>query len=134
MAFRIPRPASAFSIDKPRKGGRREEAKHLAFVRSLPCACCGTRASIEAAHVRFGAPSYGKTTTPMAQKPDDRWTVPLCTKHHREGPEAQHGTNERAWWSAQRLDPLALAQALHACSGDVELGEHVVAEARRKGR
>jgi hypothetical protein len=133
MGFRIPRHPEAFTRDKPRKGGRQEEAKHLAFVRSLPCAVCGKRIHVEAAHVRYAEPAYGKTTAGMGVKPDDRWAVPLCAPHHREAPDAQHAGNERAWWLGHRIDPLALAQALHACSGDEEMGEHVVQAARTRG-
>jgi hypothetical protein len=49
----------------------------------------------------------------MQTKPDDRYALPVCRGHHRDGPDAQHRTNERAWWSAHGIDPLSLAAQLY---------------------
>lgn len=134
--YRIPRPATAFSLDRDRKsrGGRREERDHLGFIRKLPCLCCGRRAMVEAAHVRYPDPAYGKGMTPMGAKPDDRWCVPLDAPCHRTGPDAQHADNEAAWWSRQGIDPLAVAAALYSCSGDEEAAELIIQAARQKAR
>lgn len=87
---------------------REEDPAYLAYVRTLPCLVCGRR-PCDAAHIRSAAPQYGKRHTGMAEKPDDRWTLPLCRQHHAE----QHSTNELAWWAAQDIDPFALAAALY---------------------
>ena len=50
----------------------------------------------------------------MQRKPSDRFAVPLCAAHHREGPKAQHAAGERAWWAARGIDPYALAETLYA--------------------
>jgi hypothetical protein len=59
----------------------------------------------------------------MAEKPDDKWTTPLCRKHHDE----QHASgNELFWWASKGIDPFGLALALHDASGDDEIGEAIV--------
>lgn len=134
MASQINRPATAFSLDPSRKGqkGRIEDGAHLRFIRSLPCLVTGRTDRVEAAHIRFGEPLVGKPKTPMGRKPDDSWVVPLCAWAHREGPNAQHRANERAWWIDQRIDCLAIAAALYACSGDREAAVTIIIRARRE--
>ena len=104
MSFRIPRDPEAFTLDKPEKRSqrRKREDGHLAFIRKLPCCRCGSWSRVEAAHIRFASPVHNKPGTAMAQKPDDRWTVPLCDRDHRTGPDAQHNANEREWWEPRR--------------------------------
>ena len=89
---------------------REKDAKHLDYVRSLPCAICKDNTSTEAAHIRTAALVHGKSHTGMAEKPSDRWAVPLCGKHHRE----QHSMNENAFWSCYRINPFILAMTLRA--------------------
>lgn len=101
-----------------RKEGQRQPRKrdnaYLAWLRRQPCVICGTRERVEAAHVRAGYPSAGWAPTGMAQKPDDQRAVPLCAHDHREGPNAQHRANERAWWANHGIDPPDLCRALYA--------------------
>lgn len=66
----------------------------------------------------------------MGEKPSDRWTVPLCVGHHRQAKDSQHTTNEREWWHALNIDPIALAQALHTRSGDAEAMLDIVNSSR----
>lgn len=66
-------------------------------------------------------PSVAKPLTGIAIKPDDKFTVPLCGMHHRE----QHAHHEASWWTAYDRDPVKLALALYAVSGDHELGERI---------
>jgi hypothetical protein len=54
---------------------------------------------------------FGKLPTGMSER-DDPWIVPLCPNHHRLLNESQHGMNERIWWQAQEIDPLALCKRL----------------------
>lgn len=103
------------ALDRSRAGQRTPRVRdnaYLAWVRRLPCVCCGSAARIEAAHIRASYPSAGWAPTGMAQKPDDVRVVPLCSTCHREGPDAQHRSNERAWWSARGIDPPDLCAAL----------------------
>jgi hypothetical protein len=90
---------------------------HLRFVRTLQCVLCGDNTSVEAAHVSYADSHAGKWyEKSIAGKVSDRWTVPLCSKHHRE----QHSTDEWTWWQLQDRDPVKIAQALWIASGDVE--------------
>jgi hypothetical protein len=103
------------------------DAQHLDFVRSLPCAVCGDDVSTEAAHIRSGELMYGKEHTGMAQKPHDRWTVPLCGAHHRE----QHSQGEFRWWKAKGVNPFTLAMTLHDISGNHEMALTAIERHRR---
>ena len=109
--------------------GRVRDNGHLAFVRRLPCACGCLRTPCDAAHVRYADLARGKTATGMAVKPSDCWTVPLTRACH----EAQHGMNERAFWSSKGVDPLDLAERLYAVSGDEEAGARIIADAVSAG-
>ena len=98
---------------------RERDNAHLAFIRRLPCVATFVRTGAQvfgcdAAHVRFGDPQRGKRHTGMAEKPDDKWTVPLTRTAHDE----QHGQNERAFWSGLGIDPIDLCEALYAVSGN----------------
>ena len=95
---------------------RVHSAGHLAFIRSLPCCICSNNIETEACHIRHSGPD--KPHAGIAQKPDDRWTVPMCGAHHRK----QHSMNERAFWVSQGIDPLKLAVRLWGVSGDYEAG------------
>ena len=134
-AFRIARPLEAFSTEPSRRGRKRPRAaatSHLEWIRSLPCVVTGRYGNIHAAHIRYGDAIYGKRPSGTGEKPDDKWTVPLHGDMHTDGPEAQHGENERAWWASRGIDPLRVAAALWACSGDDEQAE-VILRAAREG-
>lgn len=98
------------------KRPRQHDADHLAFVRQLPCIVCGDDLTVEAAHIRFSDLHAGKRSTGMAEKSDDKFTVPLCSKCHR----AQHRCSERGWWEAKAIDPVKVALALYVNHGDHE--------------
>ena len=136
MGFRFPRHPEAFSKDRDRKarGGRRQEQNHLAYIRQLPCAVCGKRGGVEAAHLRLAAPTYGKGNTGMGTKPDDCWVVPLDSGCHRTNADSQHAGSEVEFWSRHGIDPFLLALKLHAVSGDVDAGEEIIQTARAKAK
>lgn len=121
MAVQIVRPATAFQdTSRRRKQPRVKEESHLAFIRSLPCCVCGKHGPSEAAHIRMADARYAKRASGTAEKPSDRFTVPLCPRCHRLGPDAQHSMNERVFWEIQKIDVIVVAAALHAFSGDEE--------------
>lgn len=127
MAVEIRRPDTAFSLSPGKKKRPRQfDNQHLAFVRGCSCAVCGRR-PVEAAHVRMPSLIDGKRETSTAEKPSDKWVVPLCPEHHRE----QHSENERAWWAKQGIDPIRLCLALWASTGDEDGAEVILAHARR---
>jgi hypothetical protein len=89
---------------------RQHDDDYLNFIRSQRCCLCGTNEGVEAAHLRIGSIGDGKPPTGMGEKPSDRWTLPLCSKHHRE----QHSfCNELEWWSSYGIDPFSLAMRYH---------------------
>lgn len=85
--------------------GRVRDNPYLAYLRRQPCEICGTTQRIEAAHIRTGYPDAGWPPTGMQVKPSDFRALSLCALCHREGPDAQHRSNERAWWSARNIYP-----------------------------
>lgn len=105
---------------------RQHNETHLDFIRGLPCLLCLDNTSTEAAHIRFSDPRAAKRHCGIAERPDDRWTLPLCNTHHRE----QHAMNEREFWQAQRLDPIFYALALWNVTGDAEAAETIIRNAR----
>lgn len=90
---------SELAFSEPR---RIRNSGHLAFVASKPCLICG-RNRAHAHHLKFAQP------TALGRKVSDEFTVPLCSVHHRE--LHQHG-DERVWWAAHKIDPLAAAGEL----------------------
>lgn len=127
----VPRPATAFALSSGKKRPRQHRDSHLDFIRSLPCLCCPAPAPSEAAHVRYGSLRHGKRSTGLGEKPSDQWAVPLCPRDHREGPDAQHSTNEEHWWKLRGIDPLVVAALLYANSGDVEAGTMIIMDWRQ---
>ena len=88
------------------KERRVRDASHLAFVARHSCLICGRRPA-QAHHVRFAQPRA------LGMKVSDEFTVPLCVGHH----DAVHRTgDERAWWAARQIDPLAVAVQLWTSS------------------
>lgn len=89
---------------------RQKDAKHLDYIRSLPCCICGENTTVEAAHIRTGSSEHGKPITGMQEKPSDAWCLPLCGLHHRE----QHTMNEMEFWHLHGIDPFMLAITLRS--------------------
>lgn len=126
-AYQIERPATAFSLSTGKqKRPRKKDDNHLRWIRTLPCVVTGSR-PVDAAHVRYADPVYGKREVGGAEKPDDRWAVPLCRSEH----DAQHKMNERDYWKSKSIDPCAVALALFGMSGDDEMAEVILRHARK---
>lgn len=109
---------------------RREYPAHLRFIRTLPCCVCLNNIETEAAHIRMSFAPLLKVNAGVGAKAHDFWVVPLCNSHHT----LQHNIgNEDAFWNDPEVDinPLLLALALYAHSGDSEHAERIVANARR---
>jgi len=85
-----------------------ENDRHLAWVRSLPCAIGSVRcgAITHAHHVRE------RSGGGVGMKPGDRWAVPLCPAHHSEG----HTTGWKTFEERHRVDLRAVAVGLAAAS------------------
>jgi hypothetical protein len=136
MSFRIAR-EQTFGIPKaPKKRPKvdpdaRKLKDHLHIVHALPCVVCGSRERIEAAHLRMADIERGKDYTAKGKKPSDKWITPLCARHHREGPDAQHNGSERAFWERHGIDPITLCQRLWEATGDLEAMMFVIRTARQ---
>ncbi len=103
---------------------RAENAEHLRFIRSLPCIVCHDNTSTQAAHIRFGDYKAGKRHSGLGEKPDDRFTLPMCSFCHG----MQHREGEHPYWNVRsRIDPIKAAMALWLVSGDHEAGERIIA-------
>lgn len=98
---------------------RVRDPDYLAWLAGAPCVACFMEqgrmvTGVHCAHVRYADAAAGKRATGMAEKPSDRWCLPLCPTHHNMGGQmSQHAHGERAWWEARGLDPLALCEALN---------------------
>lgn len=103
---------------------RIRDKAHKGFIAALPCIACAcegvTRYGVEVAHVRHGYPGWRPTG--MAEKPSDHRTVPLCTEHHRTGPDAQHSMREDRWWAKWGIYPPTLCADLVAAYPDLRDG------------
>jgi hypothetical protein len=88
---------------------RIKDAKHLDYIRSLPCTICGDNTTTEAAHLRTSNIDLGKNDHGWG-RPSDKWVLPLCGRHHRE----QHTMNELKFWASYGIDPFLTAMKLRA--------------------
>lgn len=130
MAARLAIPDTAFRTSHGKKRPRIEDGKYLAWIRGLPCVVTGRRDGIEAAHVRYGDPIFGKRETGKGERPDDRWALPLHCDQHRD--QHAHG-DERGWWkNIIRMDPLQVCLALYHISGDDQAALGILDEARKR--
>jgi hypothetical protein len=97
---------------------RQVDNAHLAFVRSQPCCVCGSMRNVEAAHIRLACPAIGKRETGMAEKPDDKFSTPLCHYHHQGSILAQHKVGEQIFWfEIHGRNPFEIAARLWIESG-----------------
>ena len=129
MSYAIRRPPTAFSnapVGKQEKRRRVEDRAHLEWIRTLPCVITGTR-PVDAAHIRFASNIYGKRATGAGEKPDDKWSLPLSRGKHNE----QHSMDEELFWTRYGLDPLRIALALFANSGDDDQARLILSEAMK---
>lgn len=128
MSFRIVRPGTAFANDTRTgkvKKPRVKAAEHLKWIRTLPCLVTGQR-PVDAAHIRYADPDYGKGYTGKGEKPADKWVVPLCRYEH----DMQHRMSEYDYWRIKGINPVQVASALWANSGDDEAGLLIIKRAR----
>ena len=130
MASQVSRPDTAFSIDRrSRQRQPRQHAEaHLAWIRTLPSIVPGLE-KVEAAHVRYQDPRYAKPSVGMAEKPDDKWVVPLAADQHRR----QHSMSERSFWKERGIDPVFAAALLWVHTGNDEAAKQIIRNAKIVG-
>jgi hypothetical protein len=102
---------------------RERDRNHSKFVASQPCLLCG-RTPSDAHHVKYAE------ARAMGRKVSDKFTVPVCRLHHRE--LHRHG-DERAWWEAQGIDPLAIAANLWGRTRTITTSIDTTSEHKRPG-
>jgi hypothetical protein len=107
------------------RSARVEEPSHLVAIRQLPCLKCGMEPCGEAAHVRESSAAHKKQNT-MQAKPDDKFSVPLCSGCHTRDPDSQHKLGEMTFWAAVGLNPLLVCEDLHKVSPDIVVMRAVV--------
>jgi hypothetical protein len=101
---------------------RRENPKHLRFVSERPCIICGYT-PCDAAHIKMADARVLKPQeSGIGCKADDRFTLPLCRRHH----DQQHAMPERRFWQRYHLDPILLSLALYSISGDEQEGDRLI--------
>lgn len=98
------------------KTPRVEVPSHLAAIRKCPCVACGEDLGCEAAHVRMASAAHGKRATGGQEKPDDKWTLPLCRDCHT----GQSNVGELTFWYAIELSPFLICERLFAASPNIE--------------
>jgi hypothetical protein len=125
---RVVLPTTAFSRQPTGKHSRPvKEKSYLVWLHDLPCIVTG-RLGVEAAHISYPAPAYGKLGRAKGQKESDRWAVPLCAEEHRN----QHSMGERTYWALQGIDPCLVALALHGAYPNTGLALLVIQNIERK--
>lgn len=131
LATKIPTKPTAFPLSRGQKKRPREfAADHLDFVRRMPCCIANCHNPAQAAHIRMGAMMYGKPDSGTAEKPSDKYAVPLCEEHHLTGRGAQHRIGERAFWKAAGIECVILSALLWQVTGDDDAGRLIVENAR----
>ena len=95
---------------------------HCNFIRSLPCVVCSNPAETELVHVRFSDARAAKINPGSAQKPEDNWTLPLCSQHHRD----QHDLGEVVFWAWHKIDPTFVCMALWINSGNTQAAQTII--------
>ncbi|CDX26946.1 conserved hypothetical protein [Mesorhizobium plurifarium] len=132
MASRVAPSKTAFRTSaRAREVEPVKNARHLAWIRTLPSAVSGHEGCV-AAHLNFADRRYGKPERGKGKKADDRWVLPLTPYEHTDGPDAQHRTGkEKAWWDARGIDATTLANDLWRVSGDTETALVILQEALR---
>jgi hypothetical protein len=103
----------------PAREPRQHNERFLRALRRLPCLVCGVSGRTEAAHIRMTSAEWhektgARTGAGAGEKPHDRWALPLCAMHHREGPQAEHVIGTLAFWKLHKMDPHKIASELYA--------------------
>ncbi len=97
---------------KPTTGNFRrpriKDLRHLKVIRQLPSVISG-QYPCEACHIRYSDKRFTKRETGMAERPDDRWTLPMTRDEHI----SQHMMNELEFWESKNIDATALAWVLY---------------------
>lgn len=112
---------------------RVRDKEHLARVAKLFCLPCYMRGvktwPVQVAHIRMSLPEAGWREFGKSEKPHDWRTFPACPRCHLDGPDAQHRSNEAAWWRRLDVYPPAFCAALQEAFGKRDPGMAVLRRA-----
>lgn len=100
--------ASPRPVKRKSKYARRERFfGYMAFIKTLPCMCCGRKYGTEAAHCG---------DRPFGQKCSDMETLPLCKDDHTEGKHSIHKDAKHFWefWGINREEMFKKYQQMYA--------------------
>jgi hypothetical protein len=101
---------------------RRENSNHLCFISERPCVICGYT-PCDAAHIKMADARVLKPQeSGIGCKADDRFTLPLCRRHH----DQQHSMPERRFYQRYHIDPILLSLALYSISGDEQEADRLI--------
>ena len=104
-----------------RREGNCEE--HRRLIKMLPCCVTGKAAPNDGHHLKSG-PAKGERA--LGRRATDRWLVPLCRQAHDEL-ERISSRLELSWFRERGIDdPVELAAALWANTGDLERMTRIV--------
>ncbi len=107
------------------------DKKYKGYIAALPCVILNSR-PVEVAHLRSGSPLYKKRPTGMAEKPSDKWTLPLSAEMHRLSNDAQHNHNELEWWASHHINPFELCIDLQKVYPDLTRARDIIQFHRAK--
>lgn len=110
---------------------RKRDRKYLGAIAQLPSVISG-REPVHVAHIRYGDAEHGKPHTGMAEKPDDKWVLPLTPDEHTDGVRAQHKSGERDWWAGHGIDPVRLCDDLYSIWSERRPEDERIAAMRRR--
>lgn len=130
MTHAIRRHPEAFTSSPTGKMSKPVKDKpYLKWLHDLPCVVTG-RLGVQAAHISYDAPEYGKLGRGKGTKESDRWAIPLCPEEH----QIQHSMNERDYWRSRGIDPCILALAIHGAYPNHGLAMLAINHARLASR
>lgn len=126
--FKPPKSArlKAKRLHDPRADREGNSHTHLAAIRKLPCCIpdCN-KVGCDPHHLKAGTNERG-----IGLRSSDRWTVPLCRRHHDEV-ERVGSRNETKWFGV--LNPIDLAYALWKASPDAAAMTRIVLAQKTTG-
>jgi hypothetical protein len=87
---------------------------------------------VDASHISYAEPKYGKLGRGKGSKEDDKWALPIGHAEHMQS----HDVGERRYWEMTGLDPCIIAMALWAAYPDEEKAllilEHSYRQAKQR--
>lgn len=126
MAWAVPK--QGFDLQPTGKKSKPVKDKdYLSYLHDLPCIVSG-KTPVQAAHISYADPKYGKLGRGKGTKESDCWAVPLHSTEH----DRQHSMNERVYWRLVGIDPCIVALALHYACPDVGLGLIIINSIERR--